>query len=73
MITGTGTIKYTDLEGGFYVLEASDGKTYNVIDLPVEFKENGLRVAFKVKEPKEARVSFQMRGQLVEFVEMSTL
>ncbi len=39
-----GIVKYVDLEGGFWGLVADDGKKYDPLNLPAEFKQEGLRV-----------------------------
>ena len=43
-ITSAGTITYIDLEGGFYGFIASDGAQYLPLDLPDEYKQDGLVV-----------------------------
>lgn len=73
MITGTGIIRYNDFEGGFYTIEAEDGKIYDVVGLPNEFKQDGLRVSFKVDAENAPDIGFHMRGDIVNFVEMTTL
>ncbi len=49
ILSGTGTINYINLEGGFYGLTADDGQRYLPKDLAREFKVDGLRVRFQVK------------------------
>jgi hypothetical protein len=49
ILSGTGTIKHIDLEGGFYGLIADDGQKYLPKDLAREFKVDGLHVRFQVK------------------------
>ncbi len=49
VLSGTGTIKHINLEGGFYGLIADDGRKYLPRDLGREFKLDGLRVRFQVK------------------------
>ena len=49
IVAGTGTIKFIDLEGGFYAIVSDDGEKYDPLDLASEFHVNGLRVYFKVK------------------------
>ena len=43
-ITSYGTITYIDLEGGFYGFIAQDGAQYLPLDLPDEYKQDGLLV-----------------------------
>ena len=49
IISGTGTIKYIPLEGGFYGIESEKGEKYLPLNLPAEFRKDGLRVWFKGK------------------------
>ena len=46
---GTGRIQYNDFEGGFYGIVSDDGEHYDPKNLPDDFKEDGLRVGFKLK------------------------
>jgi uncharacterized protein YidB (DUF937 family) len=45
ILSGTGTINYINLEGGFYGLVADDGQKYLPKDLAQDLKVNGLRVS----------------------------
>jgi len=65
----SGTIRYLEFEGGFYGLVADDGAKYDPINLPAEFKKNGLRVKFIVHE-KKGVMSFHMWGKIVEVVKI---
>ncbi len=69
-ITSTGTITYIDLEGGFYGFIASDGTQYLPLDLPDEFKQDGLMVDITgIKETDV--VTIQMWGQPLRIVSIS--
>ena len=46
-VSGTGVVRYISFEGGFYGIISDDSKQYNPINLPKEFKKDGLRVSFK--------------------------
>jgi hypothetical protein len=50
VIQGTGTIRYVDLEGGFYGIVAEDGTKYDPTLLPDSLREDGLPVRFQLKE-----------------------
>jgi len=63
----TGTVRYIELEGGFYELVADDGEKYDPLNLPAEYRKDGLRVKFQISEKKDI-VSFHMRGKIVEVV-----
>lgn len=45
-VRAEGTIVWVQLEGGFWGIEAGDGKEYEPINLPKEFMVHGLKVAF---------------------------
>ncbi|MCA1915874.1 cache domain-containing protein [Methanospirillum hungatei] len=61
-ITSYGTITYIDLEGGFYGFIAQDGAQYLPLDLPDEYKQDGLHVDITgVIDPDV--VTIQMWGQ----------
>jgi hypothetical protein len=64
VIQGTGTIRYVDLEGGFYGLIADDGATYAPTPLPDSLRKDGLRVRFRVQETKA--LTTRMWGTPVE-------
>ena len=64
VIQGTGTIRYVDLEGGFYGLIADDGATYDPTPLPDSLRKDGLRVRFRVQETKA--MTTRMWGTPVE-------
>jgi hypothetical protein len=66
VIQGTGTIRYVDLEGGFYGLVAEDGTKYAPTPLPDSLQEDGLRVRFRVK--KKDVMTTRMWGTPVELV-----
>ncbi|HOL40320.1 cache domain-containing protein [Methanospirillum sp.] len=69
-ITSTGTITYIDLEGGFYGFIASDGTQYLPLDLPDEFKQDGLVVDITgIKETDV--VTIQMWGQPLRILSIS--
>ncbi len=76
IIEGKGTIVYNDFEGGFYGI-ISDESYYgsNKLDpnnLPSEFKEDGLRVKFKVRVLLN-KYSFHMWGLMVKILEIERL
>jgi L-ascorbate metabolism protein UlaG (beta-lactamase superfamily) len=65
----SGTVRYIDIEGGFYGLVADTGEKYDPVNLPEDFRQDGLRVKFAVKEKKGA-VSFRMWGKIVEILKI---
>ncbi|MBC7217078.1 MAG: hypothetical protein H5U36_02670 [Candidatus Caldatribacterium sp.] len=70
-IRGTGTVTYVPLEGGFFGIVADNGKRYEPVNLPEDFREDGLRVAF-VAEPFEG-MSSHMWGELIRLVRIEKL
>ncbi len=71
-ITGTGTVLYQDLEGGFYGIIADDGRQYLPVSLPEELKENGTLVTF-VFRPEQDTASIFMWGEHVQIVSISKI
>ena len=67
-----GTVRYLDFEGGFYGLVADNGEKYDPVNLPKEYKQDGLRVKFQVRE-KKGMVGFRMWGKIAEVVKIEKL
>jgi hypothetical protein len=65
-----GTIKYIDMEGGFYGIITNDGKKYDPINLPIAYKIDGLKVQIDGKERKELGSS-HMWGTPYEITEIN--
>lgn len=59
-----GTVKYINLEGGFWGIVSDDGKNYDPINLAEEFRREGLRV--QVKAVPKNRASIHMWGTVIE-------
>jgi len=59
IISETGTVKYIDLEGGFFGIIGDSGKKYDPINLSEEFQRDNLRVSFDAKI-REDMVSVHM-------------
>ena len=68
----TGTIVYLSFEGGFYGIKGDDGKSYDPMNLPVEFRKEGMRVRFEAKV-LGSQASFHMWGIIVEIVHIQAL
>lgn len=67
-----GTIVFQELEGGFYGIEADDGKKYNPINLDESYRKDGLRVKFDANL-KKGMVGIHMWGQYVEILKIEKL
>ncbi|WP_153015940.1 hypothetical protein [Methanofollis ethanolicus] len=65
-ITGTGTVTYIDLEGGFYGIVADDGMRYLPMDLDPAFEQDNLSVTFTVE--KVDVVTIQQWGTPVKVI-----
>ena len=64
----TGTIRYVNLEGGFYGIVGDNGHDYNPIHPPPQnCQVDGLRVAF-VATTREDYTGFSMWGQPIELI-----
>lgn len=63
----TGTVKFNDLEGGFWGITADDNKNYDPVNLPIELQKDGLRAEFKLKIA-ENQAGTHMWGTIVEVV-----
>ena len=70
-IQGTGTIRYVDLEGGFYGLVASDGTKYDPTPLPDSLQVDDLSVRFRVEE--KDTMTTRMWGSPVEVIEIERI
>jgi heat shock protein HslJ len=52
--TATGTVRFIELEGGFFGIVTPAGDNYLPLNLPAEFQVNGIQVAFTAHEEKDA-------------------
>jgi len=68
----TGTVRYLDLEGGFYGIVTDDGAKLDPVNLPEELQKDGLRIRAWVEELKD-RVSFHMWARLVRIRDIERL
>lgn len=59
-----GTVKYLSFEGGFYGIVGDDGRHYDPLNMPQEFRVDGLRVRFTAN--KTGNVSVHMWGHVVK-------
>jgi hypothetical protein len=56
---------YVDLEGGFYGIVDEHGEHLDPMNLPEEFKKDGLKVKFWYEEQKD-RIGFHMWGKIIK-------
>lgn len=67
-----GTVTYMDYEGGFYGITTDDGGKYFPLNLGEEFREDGLRVRFTMRERNDVMTT-TMWGRAVEITAMERL
>lgn len=72
VIEGTGTVRYIQLEGGFWGIISEDGEKYYPLNLPEKFKQDELGIKFKIKV-KEGIATTAMWGKPVEVLHMEKI
>ena len=72
VVSGTGTVKYIDLEGGFYGIIGDNGEYYDPTNLSQEFQEDCLRIHFEAKILEDI-VNTHMWGTMVEITKIEML
>lgn len=70
VVSGTGTVHWFNLEGGFYAIRGDDDVTYDPMNLADEFKKDGLRVRFRANLRNDMG-GFHMVGPIVEILEIA--
>ena len=65
----TGVLVWKEFEGGFFTIDADNGKKYDPVDLPEDFKEDGLRVHV-VARPRPEMAGIHMYGTLIEIIKI---
>jgi hypothetical protein len=60
-----GTVKYLNLEGGFWGIVSEDGKNYDPLNLAAEFQQEGLSIQVKAVV-KDDMVSIHMWGTIIQ-------
>jgi hypothetical protein len=71
-IVTTGIIKYITLEGGFYGIIGDDGVNYDPINLPDNFRIDGLKVVLTAIK-REDLCSFHMWGIIIEIISIQLI
>ncbi|HQK83511.1 MAG TPA: hypothetical protein PLK24_06160 [Atribacter sp.] len=67
-----GTVTYIDLEGGFYGIIGDNQENYDPINLPDEFQQDGLQVAFTAKY-RDDLAGFHMWGRIIEILQIEAI
>lgn len=66
-VSTEGTVLWVPIEGGFWGIEAVNGRDYEVLNLPREFQQHGLKVKFDgLAYPDGA--SMYMWGEVLEIL-----
>lgn len=63
----TATVRHIDVEGGFYGLVTDDGRKLDPVNLPEEFRKDGLRLEVRFV-PVRNQVSIRMWGTPVQII-----
>jgi hypothetical protein len=69
VVSGLGTVRYVELEGGFYGIVANDSTRYLPQDLGTDYREDGLRVRFRAVA-QDSAATMQMWGRPVEILDI---
>jgi len=68
--TSSGTVTFIDLEGGFFGIVTDAGDHYLPLDLPEEYRIDGMRVVFTAYETRDA-ATFAMWGIPVQLASIA--
>jgi hypothetical protein len=66
-----GVIEHSDLEGGFYLIKAEDGTTYDPTNLPPEFHQHGLAVEAEARR-RDDLVGIHQVGPIIQLERIRT-
>ncbi len=66
-LTISATVRFVDVEGGCWRLDATDGTRYEPVNLPPAFRTDGRSVTVTLRFPQQLG-SFCMVGRLAEVV-----
>jgi glutamine cyclotransferase len=66
-----GTVRRREVEGGVWVVEDRAGESVEPLNLPADFRTEGLEVEMEVR-PRDDMASMGMAGRLVEIVRIRT-
>lgn len=70
-IRQNGIVRYLSFEGGFFGIAGDDGMNYDPINMPQEFKVDGLRVRFTANFTDY--ISYHQWGYVVKLVSIERL
>ena len=72
LITGSGTVRHLEMEGGFFGIVADDASRYDPGELDARFRRDGLRVRFDLRR-HAGQMSMRQWGTLVTVVRLDSL
>lgn len=72
LVSTTGTVRYIDLEGGFYGIVARDSVRYDPLDLDDEFQVDGLAVRFRGRLRTDV-MTVRQWGRPLEILEIASV
>ena len=72
MISGKGTVRHQDFEGGFFGIVGDDSTNYDPVELAAAFRKDGLRVKFS-GSPANGGMSTHMWGKRIELTSIELL
>lgn len=64
-ITVDAVVSYKSFEGGFYALDAADGRKFDPMNLPASYERDGMAVRF-TGAVRNDMASFHMYGSIVQ-------
>jgi hypothetical protein len=68
-----GTVRFFNLEGGFWAIRGDDGVTYDPLDgLPAAFRRDGMRISAVVKTRTDLG-GIHMVGPIVAIIDIQPL
>ncbi|MBV6656109.1 MAG: hypothetical protein KI786_20255 [Mameliella sp.] len=67
-----GTVKYLNMEGGFWGIVSADGQEFRPVEMPEQLKHDGEAVEVTLL-PVEEEMSLYMWGQPVKLITFHTL
>jgi len=71
-VWGTGSVRYIDLESGFYAIRGDDGRIYTPLELPEAFQRDHLRVRFTARLRPDI-LTIVLTGELVEIISIERI
>lgn len=71
-ISVTGTVRFIEINGGFWGIVGDDGKHYDPMDLDPQLQEDGLRVRFEAV-PETDMMSSRMWGAMIRLIHIETV